>query len=137
MELYSDEIIFLDYIPEQDILTVALQEEREYPVAEVRKAFISIVSCIRENNISRLLLDFRRNTLDLSEADYKASIAQLAVGVLQTPLQKVARVGTSNPIRENKIVNTYEGIKGAVPFPIAVKMFYDKAEALEWLKLEV
>ena len=137
MELYSDEIIILDYYPDHDILTVTLQQEREYPVTEVRKAFISIVAGIRENNVSRLLLDFRRNTLDLTEAEYKASIAQLAVGILHTPLKKVARVGTSNPVREQKIQNTYEGIKDAVPFPIAVKMFSDRAEAMEWLKLEV
>jgi hypothetical protein len=133
MIIYHDLTIELAYTPAQDVLSATLQTERVYETAEVRKAFISIVAYIKEYKVSRLLLDFRRNTLDLSETDYKTTVAQLTVGLMHTPLQKVARVGTADPVREQKIETTYGHIKDAVAVPIQVRMFSDKTEALEWL----
>ena len=133
MIIYHDPTIELRYAPDEDVLSATLQTERVYEAEEVRKAFTSIVAYIKEYKVSRLLLDFRRNTLDLSEAAYKTTLAQLTVGLMQTPLQKVARVGTTDPVREHKITSTYDGIKDAVDVPIQVRMFANKAEALQWL----
>ncbi|NEM97705.1 STAS/SEC14 domain-containing protein [Pontibacter burrus] len=136
MILYSDHIIQLDYIPDDDVLVTSLQEERDYNADDVRSAFRSIAAYIKEYNISRLLLDFRRNTLDLAIGEYKFTVAQLTVGLLQTSLQRVARVGTDDPKRENKIQTMYEEIKAAVPIPIAVRMFPSWQEAYDWLTEE-
>ncbi|MBC5773668.1 hypothetical protein H8S95_06310 [Pontibacter sp. KCTC 32443] len=133
MILYSDHIIKLDYKPAHDILTASLQVLRDYDAAEIRNAFLSIVVTVKEYNVTRLLLDFTRNTLDLTETEYKHSIAQLTVGLMQTPLEKIARIGTTHHVREQKISGLYEGIKNAVTLPIAFHIFSDKSTALDWL----
>ncbi len=134
MILHSDHIIELDYEPAKDILVTCLQSVRDYDAVEVRKAFITISSYVREYNISRLLLDFTRNTLDLTEPEYKATMAQLTVGLLQTPLQKVARLTTNDATREQKIFSTLEAIKGSVPLPVDVRMFNSSTDAMFWLQ---
>jgi hypothetical protein len=136
MIIYEDSTIELLYLTAQDTITATLQSERVYEATEVRKAFTTIVAYTKEYQVSRLLLDFRHNTLDLSETDYKTTVAQLTVGLMQTLLQKVARVGTADPVREQKIESTYDGIKNAVTVPIQVRMFADKTEALQWLIAE-
>lgn len=88
---------------------------------------------VKEYNIKRLLLDFTRNTLDLTETEYKYAIAQFAVGLMQTSLEKIARIGTKNHMREQKIISKYEGIKNAVALSIAFEIFSDQATALKWL----
>ena len=133
MILYSDSIIELDYTPAQDILTTKLQEEREYDVTEVRDAFRSIVVTVKEYNITRLLLDFTGNTLDLTDTEYRHSIAQLAVGLMQTPLLKIARISSQIPEREQKIMGTHEGIKNKVNLQIAFQIFSSKTTAINWL----
>jgi hypothetical protein len=131
--LYSDSIVRLDYTPAQDIVLATLPVVRAYDVNEINQAFISMVGCITEYNITRLLLDFTGNTLELPEAEYKQSIAQLADGLLQTPLVKMARIRTQNDVREQKIKGTYEGIKNRVGIQVVFSTFYDKTEAIQWL----
>lgn len=134
MELYSDHTVLLDYDPAHDILTASLQVRRAYDAGEVRRAFISIATCVREYHICCLLLDFTNNTLDLKEDEYKYTMAQLTVALLQTPLRKVARVETADAAREQKILNTFEFIKEAVSVPVSVRMFPNRQEAYQWLQ---
>ncbi|MBB6609946.1 hypothetical protein H7F15_02760 [Pontibacter sp. Tf4] len=133
MILYSDHIIRLEYDPACDLLLTSLTVAREYDVKEVRSAFLSIITHVNEYNITSLLLDFTRNTLDLQAGEYKVTVAQLTVGLLQTSLRKVARVSTADPIREEKIASMLQDIQTAVPLPIQVKMFPTKEAALQWL----
>ena len=133
MELYSDHTVLLNYDPAHDILTATLQVRRAYDAAEVRRAFISIASCVREYHICCLLLDFTANTLDLTEDEYKYTMAQLTVALLRTPLHKVARIETGDTERERKILNTFEHIKEAVSVPVTVRTFPSREEAYRWL----
>ncbi|MER2999216.1 hypothetical protein [Pontibacter populi] len=133
MILYKDHIIELDYQPAQDLLITCQPSIRPYDAREVRSAFISIITFVKEYNITRLLLDFTRNTQDLSETEYKTNMAQLTVGLLQTSLQKVARLTTSDAIREQKIASMLDTIQGAVPMVVEVGMFTSKEEAVRWL----
>jgi hypothetical protein len=133
MIVYSDRTLQLDYVPEDNLLLTSLQEVRVYETKEVRLAFLSIVACVKEYNISRLLLDFTRNTYDLAETEYKATMAQLTVGLLQTPLEKVACLTTPDAIREHKIETTLGAITDTVHVPIEVQMFTTKKEAVHWL----
>lgn len=134
MILYSDHIIQLAYDPAHDLLVTSLPVARAYDVKEVRSAFMSIITCVNEYNITRLLLDFTHNTHDLQAAEYKTTVAQLTVGLLQTSLQKIARLSTPDAIREEKIASMLADIQTAVPIPIRVQMFSDKDKALRWLQ---
>ena len=133
MILYKDHIVELDYQPAQDLLTTCLRATRSYDATEVRSAFISIITHVNEYNITRLLLDFTRNTYDQSETEYKSNIAQLTVGLLQTSIRKVARLTTPDAIREHKISSILDSIQEAVPMAVEVEMFSSKEEAMRWL----
>ncbi|MER2999351.1 hypothetical protein [Pontibacter populi] len=133
MILYKDHLIQLDYDPAEDLLRTSLQTVRPYDAAEVRSTFISIIACVKDYNITRLLLDFTSNTYDLSESEYKTTMAQLTVGLLQTSLRKVARLTTPDNTREYKIASMLGNIKDAVPVPVQVQMFDNRDEAMRWL----
>ncbi|WP_242917307.1 hypothetical protein [Pontibacter liquoris] len=133
MLLYQDHLIKLDYATAQDILYVEWQERKPYSVAEVRQAFSSIVATVREKEIERILLDFTGNTVDLSDKEYKAVMAHLTVGLLPTCLKKVARITTSDVVREEKIICILKEIESAIALPVDVKLFSTRTEALKWL----
>jgi hypothetical protein len=131
--LYKDNIVELDYQPAHDLLITCQPATRPYDANEVRSAFISIITHVKEYYITRLLLDFTRNTYDLTEPEYKNTMAQLTVGLLQTSLQKVARLSTPDAIREHKISSMLHTIQVAVPMAVEVQMFTTKEEAMQWL----
>ena len=135
MELYSDHIVKLEYEPEFSLLTASLQARRVYGAAEVKSAFATIASAVQEHRIRRLVLDFTRNTHDLPAQDYKKTVAQLTVGLLRTPLQRVARIQTQDPVREAKIAALWKEIQAAVSVSIDVRMFPAEAPARQWLLL--
>lgn len=135
MELYSDRVVKLEYEPAFSLLTASLQATRVYDAMEVKSAFATIASSVQEHRIRKLMLDFTRNTYDLPVEEYKKTVAQLTVGLLRTPLQKVARIQTGDPVREAKIAALWEEIKGAVSVSIDVQMFPTRAAARQWLLL--
>ncbi|MFD2245327.1 hypothetical protein [Pontibacter ruber] len=131
--LYEDELIKLEFTTQQDILLVAPQNQSKFGVSEIRKAFMSTVACTREHDIKRLLLDFSRNIIEMNEAEYKNVIAQLTVGLMPTHIKKVARIATSDTLRELKVEATYDAIRKAVELPLEFRNFPSTAEAMEWL----
>ena len=133
MALYSDDLIKLDYARDKGVLYAAWQEQRPYSAEEVRKAFIAIVACARERPVKRLLLNFADNTRDLTKAEYKAAIGQLAVGLLPTTVRKIACIGTGSPAREQRITSAYREIAAAIAPPIDFRFFPKRIEALRWL----
>ena len=133
MVLYQDELIRLELASAQGILYVEPRERRAFSAADVRKVFMSTVACTREHAIQRLLLDFSRNALELTGEEYKAVMAQLAVGLLPTHIRRVARVATADPAREHKVEAAYGEIQRAVSLPLEFRSFAGRAQALAWL----
>jgi hypothetical protein len=134
-KLHSTGIVQLEYEPAFDLLTTSLQATRAYDAREVKSAFVTIATFVQEHSIKKLILDFTRNTYDLPTIEYKQTVAQLTVGLLRTPLQKVARIQTEDPYREEKIATLWGEIKAAVSVHIDVRMFPTKAAARQWLLL--
>lgn len=132
--LYSDELIRLEYAIAQEILHVEPQDQRRLCPSEVKRIFMSIVACGREHKIPRILLDFTQNAIDMTEGEYKALMTQLAVGLMPTAIQKVARVATEDPAREQKVNSTYEEIQAAVDLALEFRNFTSRSEAIRWLR---
>ena len=135
MKLYSDKLIRIHYSPEQGILYAAWQEHRSYNAAEVKIAFMDVVSSARELNIRKVLLNFADNIQDLTEEEYKTVLAQLLVGLLPTPIQKIACIGTSSTVRKDRIMAAYNDIKESLSKPFEFRFFSSRTEALLWLNL--
>lgn len=134
MKLYSDKLIRVHYAADQSILYAAWQERRPYNAAEVKTAFMDIVSSARELNIRNLLLNFADNTQDLTEEEYKAALAQLIVGLLPTPISKIACIGTTSTVREDRIIAAFNEIKESINPSIEFSFFSNRTHALLWLK---
>jgi hypothetical protein len=131
--LYEDEIIKLELATAQDMLYVVPQNRQTLSATDIRKAFMSTVAYTREHNITKLLLDFSQVIVEMNEVEYKNVIAQLTVGLMPTHIRKVARITTSDPIREYKVDATYEAIRKAVELPLEFRNFPTRAEALAWI----
>ncbi|MBC5773707.1 hypothetical protein H8S95_06505 [Pontibacter sp. KCTC 32443] len=134
MELYSDKLIRVHYAAEQSILYADWQEQRPYSAAEVKTAFMDVVSSARDLNIKNLMLNFSDNTQDLTEEEYKAALAQLVVGLLPTTIRKIACVGTSSSVREDRILAAFNEIKESINRPLEFSFFSNRTKALLWLK---
>ncbi len=132
MILYSDHLLELDYATAPDILFVQWQANKLHTIEQVKKAFFSIVAATREHRIERILLDLSA-TQAFSETEYNAIIAQLVVGLRPTAIRKVARVGTTDPVREQKVASTYQQIQAAVELPFEYESFKSRIDALTWL----
>jgi hypothetical protein len=133
MVLYRDDIVELDYAAAQEILYVELQDQRGLCVSEVKKVFMSIVVCAREHRIPKVLLDLTRNAVEMTKAEYKSVFTQLVVGLMPTPIRKVARVATKDPVREHSVDATYREIQKCINLPLEFRSFAGRDEALRWL----
>ncbi len=133
MILYSDHLLELDYATAQDILFVRWQKNSKcHSIKEVNKALYSIVAIVREYRIEHILLDLAA-TQPFSETEYNAILAQLMVGLRPTAIRKVARIGTIDPVREQKVASTYQQIQAAIELPLVLKSFTSRSQALQWL----
>ncbi|WP_162056119.1 hypothetical protein [Pontibacter pamirensis] len=133
MVLYSDAFFNLSYASAPDILYVALQDQRNLFVSEVRRIFVSIVSCSREHRFRRLLLDFGGNRVEMTEREYRAMMAQLAVGLLPAPVEKAALAMATDTIPEGRVETIYREMQAAVLLPLELRAFPRKTQALRWL----
>ncbi|WP_162055931.1 hypothetical protein, partial [Pontibacter pamirensis] len=95
--------------------------------------FVSIVSCSREHRFRRLLLDFGGNRVEMTEREYRAMMAQLAVGLLPAPVEKAALVMATDTIPAGKVEAIYREMQAAVLLPLELRAFPRKTQALRWL----
>ncbi|WP_242919809.1 hypothetical protein [Pontibacter liquoris] len=133
MEVYSDDHIRLTYTAEQSLLYAVWKEHKEYDAAAVKQAFMAIVATATEHKILNLMLNFANNTQNLTEAEYKSLIAQLALGLQHTSTQKIACIGPIDSPREQSILAAFNEIKTAIPLALDFRFYSNRASALQWL----
>ncbi len=133
MLIYSDDLIELTYTPAQRILYAAWREHRSYSAAEVKNAFMAIVASAEEHHVERVLLNFGDNTQDLTEPEYKALLAQLILGLRQSPIKKIVCIGPSASPREQRLADAFDEIKASVGTTLDFRFFSNRADALPWL----
>ncbi|WP_125185396.1 hypothetical protein [Botryobacter ruber] len=128
-----DELVKLDYASAQDVLFVEPQDNGGLSFSKINRVFSSIVACIKEREIKNLLIDFSRNTLAVTETEYKSALARLAVGLTGTTIEKLARIATDDQTREKMIERLEAEIRNVIKSPLQVKDFPNRAEAMQWL----
>lgn len=134
MLIFSDDTCRLEYAAAQEVLTVELSGQRQLGAREIRKAIISAVACVREHTVERLLLDFRKATLQVGDTDYRYLIAQLAVGLRPSSVKRVARIATQDPLREDQVNAVFREVKKAIRLPLEFRSFDSQAAAIAWLE---
>ena len=131
MILYKSSLITLDYDPATDILSLDWPDIQDLFVAAVEQEIQELVKHIKHYDVKKLLLDTSRATINVDMVQYQAFLVSFARELMDTRLQKVARVGSSDPVREKLVNDAKEASQVAGAF--AFKVFKSKAEALEWL----
>ncbi|WP_114782861.1 hypothetical protein [Botryobacter ruber] len=133
MVLHWDKLVKFNYAAGQDVLYVETLDQREIYAPDIQSINTAISNCAAEHKIQHLLIDLSKNTLLLTETEFKAAMAQLAIGLLPSALKKVARIKSKNPERERMMERVLLEIQEVIKLPLEFRNFADRTEALCWL----
>ncbi|GHA80015.1 hypothetical protein [Pontibacter akesuensis] len=132
MIVYHNSIITLDYDPATDILEVALPDMQAHSISEVERCLHIIVEHVISYDVKKLLLDSSKAVVEVEDETYRSLILQFSRELINTRLQKVARIATpvaSQEHRANLMAQEVHQLKPAV----AYENFAGRAAALDWL----
>ena len=129
MVVYQNNILTITYSPESDLLSAVWSSTDAYELSKVQQAIKKLVEVILSYDVKNLMIDASKAEMDFTNEEYKAIIVQLATDFQTTHLQKLARVTTTDPLREEKIYT----IRQQLYFPYDFRDFKTREEALNWL----
>ncbi|WP_345159794.1 hypothetical protein [Pontibacter saemangeumensis] len=98
-------------------------------MADVKEAFNIIVDTVKHYDVKRLVIDSSKAVIDTSDKEHREVLVKFARDLMGTRLQKLARVGTQDTLRETNVSKAKED----AAFSIAFQNFSDKAAAVAWL----
>jgi hypothetical protein len=135
MILHRDGLIELRYDAATDILSVRWPDSRNASKAELQFSIAKLIDTLRHYDIKKLFIDASENVENVSDEEYREMNQKFAEDLVSsTHLQKIARIGAPNAIRQ-KIV---EDIAGAElekrQSKLSFREFGDEQSALEWLQ---
>src|SRR5687768_3138784 len=100
MVLHQSSLITLDYDPATDILSLDWPDVKDFLVPEVERELKVLIDTIKHYDVKKLLIDTSKADVEVNGAEYQVFLTNFANTLKDTRLQKIARVGTSNPERE-------------------------------------
>lgn len=127
--IIPNKFIKLDYNPATDVLIIEWPNIHDYTIPELKFILNEIVSTIRNYDIKKVLADSTKSVVTLPDTEYKSIIEQLTKDLMNTRLQKFARLTTGQGYREQAANTAAEALKNY----FAVRNFHNMDEALEWL----
>lgn len=133
MLLYNG-IIILDYDPSTDILISSMPDIQAFSLSEVSFCLERIVESVTSYDIKHLLLDSSKSVVQIGNEEYQAVALQFGMSLMETGLKKVARVGTTDALREEKSARTTQELGAELQLPIAFRNFTSQQEAIDWLR---
>lgn len=133
MILLQNSIVKLDYNPATDILEIEYPDLHGYLLLEIKHNINLIVDIIKGYYVKRLLLDSTRTVISVSEEESREIATYLAVGIMKTRVQKVARLQSLNTTVEKTAQGNVRHIEESQPLPFQIQNFTSKTEATAWL----
>ncbi len=134
MILFQNSIIKLDYTPATDILEVEYPDLHGFLLNEIKTSINIMVDNVKNYDVKKLLLDSTKTIISVSEEESREIATYLATGLLNTRVQKVARVQSSSDTVETTAKGNIQHIQESWSLPFQLQNFVGKAEALNWLK---
>ena len=131
MVLHQSSLITLDYEPASDILSLDWPDVKDFLVPEIERELKVLVDTIKHYDVKKLLIDTSKAQVEVNDAAYQAFLSTFANTLKDTRLQKLARVGTSNPEREKITEQAKEASR--IDQVMEFQNFNSKTEALAWL----
>ena len=133
MILAKTSIITLDYNPATDILQADYPDLIGFQIPEIKRSLTIMVEAIRNYDVKKLLLDASKTTIEVSQEESSAITRQLAVDLVNTRLQKVARIQPVDNNRERTAQENINQIGQAGLLPYQLQTFTHKSDAMAWL----
>ena len=133
MILEQTSVITLDYNPATDILQVDYPDVVAFQLPEIERSLKLLVNAIRNYDVKKLLLDASKTTIEVSPEENTAVTLQLAADLVNTRLQKVARIQPADNQRETMAQNNINQVKLSGLLPYQLQTFTNKSDAMAWL----
>ena len=133
MILFENSVVKLDYNPATDILDVAYPDLHDYLLPEIKHSINILVDTIKGYDVKKLLLDSTRTVIAVDEAESREIAVYLAGGIMQTRVQKVARVESPSKSVEATAEVNIRHIRETQQLPFQLQNFTSKHEAVDWL----
>jgi DNA primase large subunit len=130
MIVYQNHLITLTYTPESDTLMIDWPDVESYTFPEVRESFQKIVEVLKNYDVKNLLLDASTGFIRLKYSEFLTLIREFATNLLQTRLQKFARVLPKDPEREESVKTIQKELANSYQY----RDFKSKAAALRWFQ---
>ncbi|MBB6610998.1 hypothetical protein H7F15_08115 [Pontibacter sp. Tf4] len=134
MILHKDGLIVLNYEVGFDTLVVKWLASDTATSPELRYSMQILVEKIRSYDIKRLLIDAREDVVAVSDEEYVELNVNFAKNLVQTRLERIARLGTTNLNRENFVKGLVADLQSLPETSLVYKEFNDEATAKEWLQ---
>lgn len=133
MLLFENSIIRLDYNPATDILEVEYPDLQGYLLPEIKHNINIMIDIIKSYDIKYLLLDSTRTIISVSEEESREVATFLAGNLMNTRVQKVARIQSPSDKVERTAQSNVKHIKESGALSFELEFFTNKKEALAWL----
>lgn len=119
----------LEYNPATDILYVEWPDIYEYSSPELKFILGEVLNTIRSYDVKKVLADSTRSRVTLNPVEYEEIVDQFTKNLMDTRLEKFARLTTGQGFREYAAGKAAEALQGICN----VENFYDLEEAINWL----
>lgn len=132
MVLHSG-IIDLEYNPTTDILETTMPSVSHFGLSEVKFCLDLIIGAVTNYDIKKLLLDSTNSDIEMEDEAYQKIARNFGIALMKTRVQKVARIGTSDKVREEKSKQVTTQMKAEFNLPVQFKTFANRKQAHAWL----
>ena len=133
MILYQNSIIKLDYNPATDVLEVEYPDLHTFLIPEIKHTINTMIEVIKNYDVKKVLIDSSRTIINVSEDESRDITTYLAAGLMQTRVEKLARVQSSASVVEETAQSNIKHVQDAQSLPFLLQNFSSKTEALHWL----
>src|SRR5688572_29095886 len=100
MIVYENSLITLTFAPGTDILYANWSNLELYSALEVNQTLQKLIEAMVDYNVKNLLIDARKGTIGMSDDEYRKIVIDFFQELGKTHIEKLARVMTSDPLRE-------------------------------------
>lgn len=119
----------LDFDPANSLMIVNWPNFEPYTLADTQLALSRLVNTIKNYDVKKLLVDATTAKLSVEIETYEDIVRDFTKALLETKLEKIGRVTTRDPEREN----TAKKLSKELPSSIQSQHFSTIAEAKAWL----
>ena len=129
MILYQNSLMQLDFDPAKGLMVVNWPNFEAYSLADTKLALSRLVNTVKNYDVKMLLVDASNAKMELELEAYEEVVKHFIVQFLETSLEKIARVKTTDAARENRAQEMIQHL----PVRIRLANFTSSADARAWL----